>query len=285
LLLSASYKHRTPNALRVFAAHILKKLAWEGASWVEPTMEVEIRTFREIDLHDGTVIAAFPSSGLVSTIVASYLISMLDSDQVCAIESEDFPPISMVYAKKPKFPARVYAIHQSNVAVFVCEIPPPRGTHRPLARSLLQWSRTHNCKQIVSMEGFPSGKEDEEAEDSEPKVWGVGSTDRAREELAGHNIDLLESGVISGVTGVLLNEGRWKNYDIIALLAEARADLPDAHAAVALTRKLSNLLPELKVELGPLQETSKRLEEYLKRLKNQARPVVPEATATPAMYR
>ncbi len=246
-------------------------------------VEIEIRTFREVDLHDGTVIAAFPSSGLVSTIVASYLVSMLDSDQVCAIESEDFPPISMVYAKKPKFPARVYAIHQSKVAVFVCEIPLPRGTHRPLARSLLQWSRTHNCKQIVSLEGFPTGKEDE-AEDNEPKVWGVGSTDRAREELAGHSIDLLESGVISGVTGVLLNEGRWKNYDVMALLAEARADLPDAHAAVALTRKLSNLLPELKVELGPLQETSKRLEDYLKRLKNQAKSVVPEA-ATPAMYR
>jgi uncharacterized protein len=247
--------------------------------------EVEIRTFREVDLQDGTVIAAFPSSGLVSTIVASYLISTLDSDQVCAIESEEFPPISMVYARKPKFPARVYAIHQSKVAVFVCEIPPPRGTHRPLARSLLQWSRTHNCRQIVSLEGFPSGREDDEADDKEPKVWGVGSTDKARDELAKRSVDLLESGVISGVTGVLLNEGRWKNYDVIALLAEARADLPDAHAAVALTRKLSNLLPELKVELGPLQESSRRLEDYLKRLKNQAKPVVPEVPPAPAMYR
>ncbi len=248
-------------------------------------VEVEIRTFREVDLHEGTVIAAFPSSGLVSTIVASYLISMLDSDQVCAIESEDFPPISMVYAKKPKFPARVYAIHQSKVAVFVCEIPPPRGTHRPLARTLLQWSRAHNCRQIVSLEGFPSGKEEAEPVDDEPRVWGVGSTDKAREELSKKNIDLLESGVISGVTGVLLNEGRWKNYDVMALLAEARADLPDAHAAVALTKKLSNLLPELKVELGPLQETSRRLEDYLKRLKNQARPVIPEAPSLAPMYR
>jgi len=220
-------------------------------------VEVEIRTFREVDLHDGTVIGAFPSSGLVSTIVASYLISHLDADQVCAIESEDFPPISMVYAKKPKFPARVYAIHESNVAVFVCEIPPPRGTHRPLARSLLQWSRSHNCRQIVSLEGFPSDRERDEPEDVEPRVWGVGSTNKAREELARRGVNLLESGVISGVTGVLLNEGRWKNYEVMALLAEARADLPDAHAAVALTKKLSSLLPELKVELGPSRKPHK----------------------------
>ncbi len=43
-------------------------------------VEVEIRAFREVDPRDGAVIAAFPSSGLVSTIVASYLISKLDSD-------------------------------------------------------------------------------------------------------------------------------------------------------------------------------------------------------------
>jgi uncharacterized protein len=247
-------------------------------------VEVEIRTFREVDLAEGTVVAAFPSSGLVSTIVA-YLISMLDSDQVCAIESEDFPPISMVYAKKPKFPARVYAIHQSKVAVFVCEIPLPRGTHKPVARSLLQWSRAHNCRQIVSLEGFPSGREEDEQTEVEPRVCGVGSTDKARAELTKRGVDLLESGVISGVTGVLLNEGRWKNYDVMALLAEARADLPDAHAAVALTRKLSELLPELKVELGPLQETSRRLEDYLDKLKSQAKPVVPEAPPAAAMYR
>ncbi len=84
---------------------------------------------------------------------------------------------------------------------------------------------------------------------------------------------------------MLLNEGRWKNYEIMALLTEARADLPDAHAAVALTRKLSSLLPELKVELGRLQETSQRLEDYLKRLKKQAKPVVPETPMTTPMYR
>src|SRR5919109_4410384 len=242
-------------------------------------VEVEIRTMREVDLPDGTVIAAFPSSGLVSTIVASYMISTLDADQVCAIESEDFPPISMVYAKKPKFPARVYAFDQSNAAVFVCEIPPPRGTHRPLARSLLQWARAHNCRQIVSLEGFPSVRE-ETSPDVEPRVWGVGSTDKARDVLARAKVDLLESGVITGVTGVLLNEGRWKNYDVIALLAEAMAELPDAHAAVALTKKLSSLIPELKVDLGPLQETSRRLEDFLKRLKNQAKPAMTESSTT-----
>ncbi len=238
---------------------------------------VEIRTFKEVDLKGGTVVAALPSFGFVSTIVASYLISMLDSDQVCALESEEFPPISMVYAQKPKFPARVYELRGSRVAVFVCEMPVPKGTHRAIARSLIKWARTHDSARIVSLEGLPSEKESEEPMAGDPKVWGVASTDRARAELSGHGIELLHSGVISGVTGVLLNEGRWLNYDVTALMAEVRPDLPDAHAAVELTKSLSRLMPELRVDLGPLQETSRRLEDYLNRLKGQAKPVVSEA--------
>ncbi len=244
---------------------------------------MEIRTFKEVDLKDGTVVAALPSFGFVSTIVASYLISMLDSDQVCALESEDFPPISMVYAQKPKFPARVYEIRGSRVAVFVCEMPVPKGTHRAIARCLIQWSKAHDCRRIVSLEGLPSEREDDGPLVGEPRVWGVGSTDRARSELSKQGVELLQSGVISGVSGVLLNEGRWLNYDVTALMAEVRPDLPDAHAAVVLTKALSKLMPELKVDLGPLQETSRRLEEYLNRLKGQAKPVVTE-TPRGTMY-
>ena len=141
---------------------------------------MEIRTFKEVDLKGGTVVAALPTFGFVSTIVASYLISMLDSDQVCALESEDFPPISMVYAQKPKFPARVYEIRGSKVAVFVCEMPVPKGTHRAIAKSLIRWAQAHDCKRIVSLEGLPSEREAEGPLVVDPRVWGVGSTDRAR---------------------------------------------------------------------------------------------------------
>lgn len=242
--------------------------------------EVVIRTFREVDLQNGTVIAAFPSVGLVSTITATYLISTLEADQVCALDSPDFPPMSVIYARKPKFPARVYLLHKQKLAAFICEVPLPSRAHRPVANCLLKWARTHHCRQIVALEGFPS--EQKESVDVDPRVWGVGSTDRARKTIDTQGIPELESGVITGVTGVLLNEGRWQNYDVIALLAEARPDLPDAHAAVSLTRSLDSLLPELEVDLTPLEHQAKRLEDYLQRLKKQVKPaVVPEA---PPMY-
>src|SRR5512136_2669175 len=193
---------------------------------------VEVRTLKEVDLKGGTIVAAFPSVGLVSTITATYLIQMLPMDQVCALESEEFPSVSMIYAKKPKFPARVYASAPHKLAIFICEMSLPGRVHRPVAYALLKWAADHQVKQIVSLEGLPI--EGDGSLEEEPAVHGVGSTDRARAELDAKKIDQLETGMIAGVTGVLLNEGRWRNQDVIALLAEARSDVPDAHAAVSL---------------------------------------------------
>jgi len=92
--------------------------------------DVEIRTLKEVDMKGGTVVAAFPSIGLVSTITATYMITNLKVDQVTALESPDFPSLSMVYAKKPKFPARVYASQDPKIAIFICEMPLPMYTHR-----------------------------------------------------------------------------------------------------------------------------------------------------------
>lgn len=245
---------------------------------------VEVRTLKDVDLKGGTIVAAFPSVGLVSTISATYLIQMLPVDQVCALESEDFPSVSMIYAKKPKFPSRVYASPEHKLAIFICEMPLPARIHRPVAYTLMEWAKKQGCRQIISLEGLPMEGDGPIA--GEPSVWGVGSTDAARKNLDTHKIPQLETGMIAGVAGVLLNEGRWRNTDVIALLAEARADLPDAHAAVSLVHALDELLEDVTVDLGPLQQQARQLEQFLQHLKQQAKPVTPKEGAPPTdMYR
>jgi len=246
-------------------------------------VEVEIRTLKDVDLKGGTVVAAFPSVGLVSTISATYMITTLKVDQVCALESPDFPSLSMIYAKKPKFPARVYASSDPKLAIFICEMPLPMSTHRAVAYALLKWSKDHGCRWIVPLEGIPADLDVPAA--GEPSVWGVGSTDRARVELDKRGIKQLETGMITGVTGVLLNEGRWRNVDVVALLAEARPDFPDARAAVSLVHALDDLLPEISIDLKPLQAEAKALEDHLTKLKQQAGPVVPPEPIPGEMYR
>src|SRR2546426_10215326 len=110
--------------------------------------DVEIRTLKEVDLKGGTVVAAFPSIGLVSTITATYMITNLKVDQVTALESPDFPSLSMVYAKKPKFPARVYASQDPKIAIFICAMLLPIYTHRPHAYANLKWANNHQSRGI-----------------------------------------------------------------------------------------------------------------------------------------
>lgn len=242
--------------------------------------KVDMRTFREVDLRGGTVVEGFPTVGMVSTIACTYLISTLKMDQICAIDDEEFPPLSMVYAKKPKFPARVYAHDEKKLAAFLCEVPIPSRIHRKVARCLLDWAKKHECKRIISLEGLPLP---EGGNEQDIQVWGVGSTDRARDDLDKAKIQQLESGMISGVSGVLLNEGRWANFDTIALLAEARPDLPDALAAAKLVRAVDDLLPEIEIDLEPLLTEAKELEVQLASLKVQAKPALTEPA--PGMFR
>jgi uncharacterized protein len=233
---------------------------------------IRVRQFKEFELEGGTVIEAIPSVGLVSTIASTYLISTLGLDQVAALDSDDFPPLSMIYSKKPKFPARVYADPSRRVAVFICEIPLAAPLHRPLARALLEWSEDHKASRIIGLEGLPLPETPNAAH--EAKLWAVGSTDHSRETLTKAGFQQLETGMISGVSGVLLNEGRFKDFDVIAMLAEARQDMPDALAASKLVEGVDILMPEFEIDLGPLLEQAKVLESHLQALQQQATPAV-----------
>lgn len=244
------------------------------------SIEVEIRKFKDIDLKGGTIIEGFPSVGLSSTIASNYLIGTLDLDQICALESNYFPPISMIYAKKPKFPARVYASEKHKLAVFLSEFTPPPSLSRPLAMRLLEWAKEQGCIRIISPEGLRI--EGVLKEEKEPMVWGVGSTDEAREQLKKCGIEQLEAGMIAGVAGVLLNEGRWRSFDIISLLVEARSNIPDARAAAKLIEAIDKLLPDVKIEIKPLYEKAGNIEGHLKKLREQAEPAMQEPP--PGMY-
>lgn len=247
------------------------------------TIEIEVRKFKDFDLRGGTIIEGFPTVGLVSTIACSYMISTLDLDQICALESEHFPPVSMIYATKPKFPARIYAREDIKLAIFITEFPLPSKLHRPIARSILSWAAEEGCERVISLEGLPAENVEENSPRETPAIWGVGSTDEARQELEKNGIEQIEVAMISGVSGVLLNEGRWRGINVASLLAEARPEFPDAHAAAELVKAADLLIPEVEIDLEPLYEQAREIEESYRKLEQQASPVIREPHV--AMFR
>lgn len=241
---------------------------------------MEIRPFKQIDLDGGVVIEGFPSTGLVTTIAATYLISSLNLDQIAAIDSPWFPPVSMIYAEKPKFPGRIYASAQHKIAVFLSEFTPALYLDRFIARAILAWARDQKCSLVVSPCGVPTLEERPSTE--KLLVHGVGTTERARQMLREAGIHVLEFGVVPGISGALLNEGRWNNFDLIALLVEAYQGIPDAKAAGAVVEAIDELLPQIKLDVSPLYREAERIESRLKAFREQAKPV--ESPRPPAVY-
>ncbi|MBI4416673.1 MAG: proteasome assembly chaperone family protein [Euryarchaeota archaeon] len=245
-------------------------------------VDIQVRTFKEMELDGGTLITAVPSVGLASTIAATYMIVALATDQVAAFDSDEFPPLSMVYAHKPKFPARVYAVRGSSLGIFISEVPLPTKVHRPLGRKLLDWARERRVRRVVCLEGLPLSGEQAAGDIN---VWAVGSTEAANREIEAAGLPYLETGMVAGVAGVLLNEGRWAGYEVIALLTEARPYMPDAAAAAHLVQAADKLLPEVEIDLAPLLEQAKELEGHLQALKEQAKPVTGPTEAPSTLYR
>lgn len=216
-----------------------------------------------MDLKDATVINGFPTAGLVSTITANFLIGVLNLDQIAALDSPEFPPVSMIYDAKPKFPARIYADEKRKVVVFLSEFTPFINLTRPLTNIIFDFIEKNKCARIIAPEIMPADGENLE-------VFGVGSTDNARRTMINLGIRPVSHGIITGISGVLLNEGRRRHFDVITLMAQAKPDIPEPRAAAMLIETICKFISvSLNVEL--LYREAENIEARIRNLREQSK--------------
>src|SRR5216110_3570459 len=90
---------------------------------------IQIYELKRMDLRGATVIDGFPSVGLVSSIVANYLINALNLVQIGIMDSVYFPTVAMVRDGQPMNPVRIYAgpkmDDRDQIVVFISEFQPP----------------------------------------------------------------------------------------------------------------------------------------------------------------
>ena len=126
--------------------------------------DIEIYELRRMDIRGATVIDGFPSVGLVSSIVANYLINTLSLTQIGIMDSVYFPTVSLVREGRPQNPVRIYAGEKfgdgqetvDQLVVFISEFQPPPNLVKPIASTILDWTEEQRCKMLVSPEVFCS---------------------------------------------------------------------------------------------------------------------------------
>jgi uncharacterized protein len=269
--------------------------------------EIKVFELKKVDLKGATVIDGFPSVGLVSSIVANYLINFLKLEQIGIMDSVYFPTVSLVREAEPLNPVRIYAGEKitspdgesDQIVAFISEFQPPQNLVKPIAHTMLDWAEEQRCKQLISPEGLVIDRETEEGapemeeeEEGNPNneeavdVYGIGSTLRARKMLQQHEIALFTEGVITGVAGVLLNEGKSRDFDVVSIMAEAHPDYPDARAAAKVIETIDKMLLHIHLDAKPLYIEAEKIEGQLKTIHAQAKPTKPRKQAyAPSIYR
>ena len=250
--------------------------------------DVEIIDFEDIDLSNATVIVGFPSIGMVSTIVANYLIDALDLKQIGALNSAEFPTLSVVHTGEPLSPVRTYAgILETGekIAVFVSEFKPKSHLINSISNTVMEWVSEKGCNLLISPEGMiVEGKKDKFSdEEITADAYAIGSTEQARTMLREKNIPQFKNGIIAGVSGVLLNIGKQAGFDVIAVLAEAHPDIPDAGAAASALNVIAKI-NGVEINIGPLYDEAGRIEKQLQKFHRQAKPMAPGQALQPSIY-
>ena len=265
--------------------------------------QVRIYEIKRIDVEGAIVIDGFPSVGLVSSIVANYLIDTLEMEQIGIVESPAFPTVSLVRNGNPQHPVRIYAGRPpadragrgaDKLVAFVSEFHPAPTIIHPLATSILDWIQEQRCSLLVSPEGLvveagpPPGRGGRAPRLNDVKVYGVASTRKARELYIEPNMIPFAEGVITGIAGVLLNEGRRRGFDVLTFLAEAQSDYPDARAAAKVIETINRIILRTPLDPVPIYAEAERIEQQLLSIQRHAADRTrTEATASPSqpMYR
>ena len=278
--------------------------------------DINIYELKKTNLRGATVIDGFPSIGLVSSIVANYLVNALELEQIGIMDSNFFPSISLIRNAQPLNTVRIYASERvrgtdeedvDQIVVFISEFQPPPNLIKPISAAILDWIQEQRCSRLISPEGLVierpdedlvEGDEDEEEEekaseeenDIQAKIknlelFAVGSTPTARKLLDDNDISPFIEGVITGVAGVLLNEGKRRDFDVISLLAEAHSNYPDARAAARIIEVLDRLVLNIHIDSKPLYKEAEAIEMQIKSIRSQAKTSkVMKAPPSPRMY-
>lgn len=228
---------------------------------------IEIRKIRNVNLKSGIVVDGFPSVGLANAIASECLIQTLKTELVAHIDSPVFPPLSIIRGAMPSFPARVYANEDLKIAMFVSELNLDPIMFRPVANMMLDWSINSNCDLIISAAGVPYGEAEDQAE--MPRVHAAGSTAHALKRAADAGIPEALNGSVAGIPAILLNEGAWRNFDVLVLLVKVMRDAPDFRAGAAIAEAVARLAPGITCDVPTLLKRAEIMEGTLKRLRSE----------------
>lgn len=219
-------------------------------------MEAKIILDKKVNLKNCTLIEGFPGVGLVGTIAAGYLVQQRKMELIGHIYSKGFPPMVSIHKGRPYFPVRIYKDPKSNFCILLAEFVIPGQIVHSIADEILVFAKKAGIKKIVSLAGMTS------ANPGKKQIYGIVSNNEMENYLKLKKVNLINEGVTTGVSGVLMAQCAVKDFPAMSLLIESNPGEPDPRATIELIEKLDNLIG-LKIDTKDLIKEASQIEKNM----------------------
>ncbi len=249
-------------------------------------------------LKDPLAVIGFPSVGLVSSIVTSFIARELRMTMAAGITAPELPPYALIQGGTPYPQIRVYVTRPNrktaaapaaaepipaegtevasapaktakkskaplpilgrDLVIVTSEVAPKPEQTYEIVQNLIEVLKKLGVRETVCLEGIPKFNE-------ETAMLAVATTPAMR-KLAAKTLGVrpMDEGLVRGATGVMLYEGAAAKSDVLALLCPASPQFPDPRAASALLEPLSKLVPGLKLDTTPLFKEAEEIDQRIK---------------------
>lgn len=241
----------------------MKILLLSGFRGRATNQRYHIHELAEFSVEGGYLIDGFPSTGHTSAIASASLINAMKFTPVATLDSDRFPPVSMVQDSRPYHPTRIFADSKLKVAVFSSYLALPPQEHKPMARMMLKWARDRKVEWIVSSVAVGT-------QIPEGKIMAVGSTEEARKKIAGASMEVMGSGMVTGIPGALLNHGAIGSQNVIVVLYNPTHEGADYRAGALLCTAMSRLVPGTACDIDSLQAEAEKAERAMREAETES---------------
>jgi uncharacterized protein len=218
-------------------------------------MNDEVRVIEEgkTVFEKPTVVIGFPDIGLVGTIALFHAIDQLKLKEIAYLESDDFPPVTVVHDGRPQSPIRIYG--DKKMLWVISEIPIKLSLMRNISKKLIEWFKSKDVGLIITLGGIPHPKR---LEIEKPGIYGISINDKTDKILEEHGIERFEEGLVAGTNAVILYECMRGDMNAIYLMSESHAKYPDPESAAVLMELLNKILG-IDVDVKKLLETGEEI--------------------------
>ncbi len=238
-----------------------------------------ITLYREPELKNPCLIAAWPGMGGVATIAAKYLREKLGAEEFGRVEPHDFFHPSVVsirdnVVEEPQFPESKFYFWSrggDDLIIFTAEAQPPTKGYR-LANLVLDVAQRLKAKMVCTLAAAPTHIHHAR----KPRVLGVATNSELVSELEKHGVTPMSDGSISGMNGLLLGVARERAMEGFCLLGEIpiyTTQIANPRSSKAILEVLTEIL-HIELDMKEINEwgikTDQEIEQNIERLRQSA---------------